>query len=177
MTNAHLSSPGRRGTLLWRIRAILIFFVVALIASGLTAIPLEWELDVLARVLGIADGASPDQYAGLAHWIATVRQGLHETYARYPFIAYGTDWLAFAHIIFGILFIGPIIDPVRNRWVITFGMIACALVIPWALVWTPVRGIPFYWALIDCSFGVFGIIPLALARRWSRRLESAAESG
>jgi hypothetical protein len=161
-----------RGRLLRRIRAILAFFVVALVASGLTAIPLEWELDVLAGALGIADGASPDQYAGLQHWIALVRQGLHETYARYPFIAYGTDWLAFAHIILGVLFIGPLIDPVRNRRVITFGMIACALVIPWALVWTPVRGIPFYWALIDCSFGVFGIIPLALARRWSRRLEA-----
>jgi len=166
-----MNGSDKRPAILWRIRAILIFFVVALIASGVTAIPLEWELDVLARVLGIADGASPDQYAGLAHWIATVKQGLHETYARYPFIAYGTDWLAFAHIVLGILFIGPIADPVRNRWVITFGMIACAMVIPWALVWTPVRGIPFYWALIDCAFGVFGMIPLWLARRWSRKLE------
>ena len=166
-----MNGSDKRPAILWRIRAMLIFFVVALIASGLTAIPLEWELDVLARALGIADGASPDQYVGLAHWIATVKQGLHETYARYPFIAYGTDWLAFAHIILGLLFIGPIADPVRNRWVITFGMIACAMVIPWALVWTPVRGIPFYWALIDCAFGVFGMIPLWLARRWSRKLE------
>ena len=165
----------KRPALLWRIRAILIFFVVALIASGLTAIPLEWELDTLARLLGIADGTSPAEYSGLAHWIARVREGLVETYARYPFIAYGTDWLAFAHIVLGILFVGALVDPVRNRWVITFGMIACGLVIPWSLVFSAVRGIPFYWALVDCSFGVFGMIPLGLARRYAVELSDCIE--
>jgi hypothetical protein len=157
-------------TLLFRTRAILAFFMVALVASGLTAIPLEWELDVLARALGIAEGTSPDGYSGLTHWIATVRQGLHETYARYPFVAYGTDWLAFAHVVLGILFIGPLVDPVRNRWVITFSMIACGLVVPWALVFSYMRGIPLFWSLIDCSFGVLGVIPLALARRYTDKL-------
>jgi hypothetical protein len=28
-----------------------------------------------------------------------------------------------------------------------------------------IREIPFFWQLIDMSFGVFGIIPLWLARR------------
>jgi len=50
---------------------------------------------------------------------------------------------------------------VRNKWVITFGLIACAGVIPLALIAGQVRGIPFAWRLIDCSFGVVGGIPLA----------------
>jgi len=160
----------RRDARLRRIRAILVFFVVALVVAGLTAFPLRWELDVLARLLGVAPGAPPAAYTGLAHWIATVRQALHETYARYPLIAYGTDWLAFAHIVIGAAFIGAVRDPVRNLWVITWGMIACVLVVPLALVCGPLRGIPFYWQLIDCSFGVFGIIPLWLARRWTVEL-------
>ena len=49
-------------------------------------------------------------------------------------------------------------------------MIACILVIPWALIFGPVRGIPFFWRLIDCSFGVVGIIPLFLAWRYTRRI-------
>jgi hypothetical protein len=57
-----------------------------------------------------------------------VRQGVVETGARYPFIAYGFDWLAFAHIVLGILFLGAIRDPVRNIWVIVFGMIPLWLV-------------------------------------------------
>jgi len=43
-------------------------------------------------------------------------------------------------------------------------MIACVLIIPWVLIFAPLRGIPVFWMLIDMSFGVFGIIPLWLAR-------------
>jgi hypothetical protein len=82
---------------------------------------------------------------------------------------YGTDWLAFGHLMIAIAFIGPLRDPVRNIWVVEFGMIACVLVIPAALICGFVRGIPFFWRLIDCSFGVFGIVPLYLAWRLIRR--------
>jgi hypothetical protein len=157
----------RRRILLRRIRVLLAVFIVGLVLSGATAIPLEWEVGVLARLLGLPPDANPQDNCGLAHWIAAVQGGLHETFARYPFIAYGTDWLAFGHFIMAILFLGALRDPVRNLWVLTFGMIACVLVIPVALVFGPVRGIPFYWQLIDCSFGVFGIIPVWLSRRWA----------
>ncbi len=159
-----------RRMLLRRIRAILVVFVVLLVASGVTAMPVEWELNILASMLGLPPQADPHDYTGLAQWIAKVRQGVVDTGARYPFIAYGFDWLAFAHIVIGILFLGILKDPVRNLWVITFGMIACVLVIPWALLVGPFRGIPLYWSLIDCSFGVFGLIPLWLARRWTVEL-------
>jgi len=88
-------------------------------------------------------------------------------------MAYGTDWLAFAHLVIAVAFWGPLKDPVRNIWVIEFGMIACVLVIPLALIAGPIRGIPFFWQLVDCSFGVFGIIPLWLCRRDILRLEAA----
>ena len=101
----------------------------------------------------------------LADWIGFVYQGLLDAYSQYPFLAYGTDWLAFAHVVLAIAFIGPLRDPVRNVWVIELGLIACALIIPWVLVFGPLRGIPAFWMLIDMSFGVFGAIPLWLVRR------------
>ena len=42
-------------------------------------------------------------------------------------------------------------------------MIACVMLIPFALVAGYLRDTPFYWRLIDCSFGVFGLIPLYFA--------------
>ena len=68
--------------------------------------------------------------------------------------------LAFAHIVLAVFFIGPLVDPVRNVWVLWAGLIACAGVLPLALICGPLRGIPFYWRLIDCSFGVVGALPL-----------------
>ena len=147
-----------------RIRVWLVLFLLGLVASGVTAIPLAWELDIAARIVGTGDN-------GLAHWIGHVRDGLRDTDARYPFLAYGTDWLAFGHLMIAVAFLGPLRDPVRNRWVLTFGMIACLCVVPWALVFGPLRGIPFFWRLIDCSFGVVGIVPLWLCRRDIDELE------
>jgi hypothetical protein len=63
-----------------------------------------------------------------------VHHTLADTNAHYPFLAYGTDWLAFAHLVLAVLFIGPYLDPIRNKWIITFGLVACAGVIPLALV-------------------------------------------
>jgi hypothetical protein len=48
---------------------------------------------------------------------------------------------------------------------VTFGIIACLGVIPLALIAGAIRQIPFYWRLIDCSFGILGIIPLMLVRK------------
>ncbi len=152
-----------------RIRAVLVFFVIALILSGLTAFPLAWEVSLLNDWLGPGT-AMEEIWPSLSAWIQRVHVGLQETYADYPFIAYGTDWLAFAHLVIAVAFWGPIKEPVRNRWVVEFGLIACLLVIPLALICGPIRGIPFYWLLFDCAFGVFGFIPLWLARRDILRL-------
>ena len=50
------------------------------------------------------------------------------------------------------------------------GMIACMLVVPLALICGPLRGIPFFWRLIDCSFGILGFIPLWMARKDIQRI-------
>ena len=163
----------RRAVLLRRIRFLLVAFTIALVLSGLTAVPIEYELKVLARMLGVEHVRSPAQTSGLRAWIVTVRNAVADTNARYPFLAYGTDWLAFAHLVIAIAFIGPIRDPVRNRWVVTFGIIACVSVFPLALIAGPIRGIPLYWRIIDCAFGVFGVIPLLLCRRYIAELERA----
>jgi hypothetical protein len=163
-----MNSPGELA--LRRIRFWLTVFIVGLVLSGLTAFPLQTETDALARWLGVPDSAAAENYSGITHWIVTVRNGLQDTYSKYPFVAYGTDWLAFAHLILALLFIGPWRDPVRNAWVVTFGLWACALVLPLALICGPLRGIPFGWQLIDCSFGVFGFIPLWLVRKYTREL-------
>lgn len=152
-----------------RIRAWLWLFLVGLVLSGVTAIPLTAELNLLVHLVGNGDSA-------LAVWVLQVRDGLREVDARFPFLAYGTDWLAFGHLMIAVAFIGPLRDPVRNVWVLTFGMIACVCVLPWALVFGAVRGIPFFWRLMDCSFGVFGIIPLWLCRRDVYALERLPSS-
>jgi hypothetical protein len=89
---------------------------------------------------------------------------------QFPFLYYGTDWLAFGHFVIAIAFIGALRDPVRNCWLYTFGMISCALVIPYALIFGGLRGIPLWWRLIDCSFGVFGFIPLWFCKKWAEEL-------
>lgn len=141
-----------------RIRVNLLIVIAGLVLGGATAIPLELELRVLSQ--------------NIDHpWIIKVRDALIETYAKYPFIGYGTDWLAFGHFVIAIAFIGPWREPVKNKWVVEFGMIACVLLVPYALIMGQVRDIPFGWRFIDCSFGVFGLLPLWFCRREINALE------
>src|SRR5262245_13712835 len=93
-----------------RVRVLLTVFVVGLILSGLTAFPLLTEIRILRSILGIDPGAPSASYVGLKHWIATVAIALEDVHAKYPFLPYGTDWLAFAHLVIAIAFIGPLID-------------------------------------------------------------------
>lgn len=159
-----------RDALLFRYRLVLGLFIVGLVLSGVTAFPLLHELELLALMLGIPTDAAPASLHGLQFWIATVREGLRAMHASYPWLAYGTDWLAFGHITIALFFLGPWRDPVPNAWVLKIGLIACAGVIPLALVCGPIRGIPFYWRLIDCSFGLFGALPLLYCLHLTKRL-------
>lgn len=148
-----------RSALQRRIRAWLVLFIICLALSGLTAFPLVSELHWANSVLS-------------HEWLRRVGDGLDQADAQYPFLLYGTDWLAFAHLVIAVFFYGVHRDPVRNVWIVEAGMIACAGVIPLALICGPVRGIPFGWSVIDMSFGVFGIIPLLALRRLIKRLEA-----
>jgi len=154
-----------------RIRFWLVLFIVGLVLSGVTAFPLQTELGWVAAGLHHSWMQPTATSIHLLPWIDRVQQALAVTNASYPFLAYGTDWLAFAHLMIAIAFIGPYRDPVRNQWVITFGLIACAAVIPLALVAGQVRGIPFGWRMIDCSFGIVGSFPLLRCKRLVEAME------
>jgi len=147
------------------IRIWLGVFIVGLVLSGITAFPLQTELRWLVVLLHEGWVEPLAQSTGLLAWIVRVHKALDMTGGRFPFLAYGTDWLAFAHLAIAVAFIGPFIDPVRNKCVVTFGLIACASVVPLALIAGQVRGIPLAWRLIDCSFGVLGCLPLLMVRR------------
>ncbi len=95
-----------------------------------------------------------------------------ESYGKYPFLAYGTDWLAFGHFVIALAFIGPLRDPRRNSWVIDFGLLACVAVIPFAVVMGQLREIPLFWRLVDCSFGAIGMIPLLYCKRLLPKLNA-----
>jgi len=159
-----------------RIKWLTWFFIFGLAISGATAMPLIAELDLLAKWLGLADKTSATATGELARWLLSVREALHETGAKHPFLFYGTDWLAFGHFVIAIAFLGALRDPVRNRWLFDFGLIACVLVVPFALVFGGLRGVPVWWRLIDCSFGVIGFVTLWLCRKWTRELESETVS-
>lgn len=146
------------------IRHWIAFFVVALLISGITAFPIETELNLAIRMSSFLP-------TSLVNWLYKVHQAIKVNNKYYPFIGYGTDWLAFAHIMIAIGFIGPYIDPIRNKWVIIHAMIACVLIWPLAFIAGGVRQIPFFWQLIDCSFGVIGLIPLFIVYRKIRQLE------
>lgn len=148
------------------IRQWLLLFMFFLFMSGLTAIPIDRELDWLLRLL--PSGSL------FVTWLDRVVSAYKQVKATHPFLLYGYDWLAFAHFILALLFIGPYRDPVRNIWVIEFGMMACVLIIPFAFIAGSFRGIPPGWQLIDCSFGVFGILPLWRCHKLVRRLQKAA---
>lgn len=149
-----------------RIKAWLILFIVFLVLSGVTAFPIETELGWLSK-------HSSWLPVYLENWVGTIYKAVRISNAQYPYLSYGTDWLAFAHVVIAVNFIGPLKDPVRNIWVIQFGMIACILIFPLAFIMGPIRHIPVYWQLIDCSFGIIGIIPLYLCYRNIRKLEAA----
>jgi hypothetical protein len=129
------------------IKRLIAFFIGALFVSGLTAIPVGPELSSLLQFF------PSDSF--MYYWLQKVLSAYRQVNEQYPFMLYGYDWLAFAHFVLAILFIGPYNDPVKNIWVIEFGLIACVLIFPLAFIAGYFRSIPIGWQLIDCSFGVF----------------------
>ncbi|HTJ49013.1 MAG TPA: hypothetical protein VL443_06120 [Cyclobacteriaceae bacterium] len=152
------------------IRRLIVLFIVGLVLSGLTALPIEsqlqWAHDNISR---------SNLFIPIVQWIEFVYSGVKETNMKYPFISYGTDWLAFAHFVIALAFVGPLRDPIKNIWVIEFGMLACALIFPFAFIAGTMRGIPIYWRMIDCSFGLFGGLLLWNCYSKIKKLEQLLE--
>ena len=147
------------------IRYWTLFFIGALILSGVTAFALESELAWL-------DDYFFKNNNSFSFWIHKVYGSLRDTNQKYPFLAYGYDWLAFSHLVIAVAFVGVLQDPVRNKWIVQFGRIACIMVFPLAFISGMIRGIPVFWRLIDCSFGIFGLIPLTICYGKIEKLES-----
>ena len=157
----------KRLTPIFKFRAMMIFFITALALSGITAFPLLLELRLLAQFVDFL-GMPLD--SGLSTWIHRVHEGLEVTYRHYPWLAYGTDWLAFGHLVIAVFFIGPLVEPKTGRWTLITGLIACLGIFLLAFICGPIRGIPFFWRLIDCSFGFFGIFPLLYCLKLQREI-------
>lgn len=138
-----------------QIRIILTSFIVLLILSGVTAFPVKSEITFLMNHLNWFP-------VYLQEWIIKLNTTIMQTP---DIMLYGTDWLAFAHIIISLFFIPVYINPVKYKVNLIIGMAACILVFPLAFICGPVRGIPFFHQLIDCCFGVFGFLFLWMVYR------------
>jgi hypothetical protein len=154
----------KKNSSLQTIKRLLLLFMVALFISGLTAIPVDAQLTFLLKQL--------PQGSAFYSWIEKVLLAYREVNQQHPFLLYGYDWLAFAHFVLAILFVGPYKDPIKNIWVIQFGMIACMLVIPYAFIAGHFTSIPLGWRLIDCSFGVLGLVLLWIIYTSIQKLQS-----
>ena len=73
--------------LISKIRLLIFFFIV----SGITAMPAEIELRWLMQYKEMF----PEK---LGNWLELCYTALVDTNGKYPFLAYGYDWLAF-HIL------------------------------------------------------------------------------
>jgi hypothetical protein len=152
--------------LLRQINYLLLILISGLVISGLTAFPIQTQLAIAHQCIETYNIEN-----ALTNWIEFVYKGIADTNTKYPFVAYGTDWLAFAHLVIAVAFIGPLKDPVKNIWVIHFGIIACTGIFPLAFIAGAVREIPFHWQLIDCSFGIVGGAILLLLNKKIKKLE------
>ena len=121
-----------------KIKVGIVITIIGLLLNGISAVPLRTELSILL--------SKPDALPKfLADWWTYVNQGVNETSYNYNFMRYGFDWLAFAHLLIAIAFFGPLRDPIKNEWIIKWGMIASALSVLMALGWERMRAIPMWW--------------------------------
>ncbi|MBC7783600.1 MAG: hypothetical protein H7144_07150 [Burkholderiales bacterium] len=104
-------------TIVGRVRWLLAIFIGGLVLSGVTAIPIEWQLDQLTTALGLAT-KTPDQFVAGSwqHWLLRVRDGVKTTNETAQFMGYAGDRLAFGHFGIAIVFLWAWRDPVRHRF-------------------------------------------------------------
>jgi hypothetical protein len=160
-----------QGNILRRIRGWMIFYAFALAISGLTAVNVDWQLRTLVATLWGDAAPGTSWWPAMHAWLATCRDATADIGTRYPYVFYCFDWLAFGICAIGLLFLGAARDPVRNVWVVQFGLICCGLVLVFAAIVPHLRGLPWFWMFVDGSFGLFGAIPLLVILRDIRRLE------
>lgn len=132
------------------VRIAIASFITLLALSGITAFPLRTEAQYLMSI----GSMFPDV---IADWITAVFISVTLTP---DIVLYGTDWLAFAHLVIALFFIPVYMDPVKYKVNLLIAMVACAGVFFVAFICGAIRGIPFFHQLIDCSFGFIGFLLL-----------------
>lgn len=147
-----------------RIRTLLLAFIVLLALSGISAFPLKSETRFLIHHLHWFPPF-------MKSWILQVHDAV---WATPDVVLYGTDWLAFGHLVIAMFFIPVYAKPIQYQLNLKIGMLACLAVFPLAFACGPVRGIPFFHQLIDCAFGVVGFALLAYIHQLIKREERAA---
>jgi hypothetical protein len=157
---------------LTHVRIWLVLFATALIGSGATAIFPREGLRLLSPLFS-QGSAFQAVWPAMAEWLSLVHRAIEQTYASYPFLAYGYDWLAFGHFIISIPFLMALRNPLQHAWVITYGICACLAVLPFSIVFGAIRGIPLFWRGVDTMFGIGGLIVLLVLRQQLRALESS----
>jgi hypothetical protein len=95
-----------KASLIYKIRIRIWIIIIGLTLSGLTAFPIETELRWLYEHVMI----NPEF---MREWLFAVYHAVKYTNQTYPYLSYGTDWLAFAHLLFAVLFVGALKDPVK----------------------------------------------------------------
>jgi len=153
----------------FRTRFWLIIFVLGLAFGSQMFFFVTPQITWLNQMLGPGT-ATEQRFSEMSAWIHHLYQGITDTYTQYPFMAYCMDWLAFAQLAFMVLFVGAVVNPQQNIWLIKGGMIICWLHILTALGCGTLRGIPFFWQLLDGSFGILGFIVLYAAYKNLKRL-------
>lgn len=106
--------------LLQRIKISIWITIIGLLLSGISAFTLRPELEFALRFKSVMP-------AEIYNWLLQVQGAVSETIQHFPFMLYGYDWLGFAHFLIAIAFIGALRNPVKNEWVVQFGMIASFL--------------------------------------------------
>lgn len=144
-----------------QIKILLAGYVIALVISGATAM-------IVPEGIALLDSKIPMSWNIIYDWVHYVHMQIQ---ASPKFLLYGFDWLAFAHYVIALSFYGVWKDAVRNKWVIEWAMLASIMIFPFAFIMGYVRAIPFWWQLIDCSFGVVSLIPLIMIHRRIKVLE------
>lgn len=146
-----------------QVRILIALYVSALVISGYTAMIVPQGLKFLLEIV-------PSDWTIIYQWLQKIETIISQTSIH---VLYGFDWLAFAHFGIAMSFYGVWKDPVRNRWVIDWAMWMSIAIFPFAFVMGYIREIPFWWQLIDCSFGVVSLIPLIMIHRRICVLEKA----
>ncbi len=155
-------------TLQRKIRMAIWITMLGLIVNGVSAFVLRFDL----RIAQYFQNLLPE---AIISWLNQVDHALTDTESRYSFMLYGYDWLGFAHLLIAIAFIGPLRDPLKNVWVVQFGMIASVLSIIMAMVFERFRHIPIAWSGIDMAIGVVAFLVLFYCNKWINKLKELSQ--